>query len=355
MNIKILKIKAVAALLCVLPALVFAGNEDRAGQAGASELLINPWARSSGWGGVNIAGVKGVDAMYLNIAGTAFTKSTDVSFTSTEWLSGSSMRINSLGLSQKVGESGALGLYVMSMDVGDIQQTTTENPEGGIGTFSPQFINLGLSYSKAFSNSIYGGIQMKIVSQSINDVKAQGMAFDAGIQYITGTNEDEDNLKFGISIKNVGAPMQYSGDGLSFRGIVPINGNSLTVEQRSEKFELPSLVNIGVAYDFALAEDHALTAAGSFTSNSFSRDQFVIGAQYGFKEMFMLRGAYTIDASGSESDEDIDEVNALTGLSGGLSVQIALGKSGKTLGIDYSYRASDPFDGSHSFGARISL
>ena len=27
----------------------FAGNEQRAGQAGASELLINPWARSSGW------------------------------------------------------------------------------------------------------------------------------------------------------------------------------------------------------------------------------------------------------------------------------------------------------------------
>ena len=24
----------------------FSGNEDRAGEAGASELLINPWARS---------------------------------------------------------------------------------------------------------------------------------------------------------------------------------------------------------------------------------------------------------------------------------------------------------------------
>ena len=26
---------------------VLAGNNDRAGQAGATELLINPWARSS--------------------------------------------------------------------------------------------------------------------------------------------------------------------------------------------------------------------------------------------------------------------------------------------------------------------
>ena len=30
---------------------VNAGNKDRVGQAGADELLINPWARSSGWGG----------------------------------------------------------------------------------------------------------------------------------------------------------------------------------------------------------------------------------------------------------------------------------------------------------------
>ncbi|MBK5284896.1 MAG: DUF3308 domain-containing protein, partial [Bacteroidia bacterium] len=32
---------------------VLAGNNDRAGQAGATELLINPWARSSGFGGAN--------------------------------------------------------------------------------------------------------------------------------------------------------------------------------------------------------------------------------------------------------------------------------------------------------------
>ena len=32
-----------------------AGNPDRVGSAGASQLLINPWARSSGLGGANIA------------------------------------------------------------------------------------------------------------------------------------------------------------------------------------------------------------------------------------------------------------------------------------------------------------
>ena len=48
-----------------------AGNEDRAGSAGATELLINPWARSSGWGSAGVSSVKGLEATFLNVAGLA--------------------------------------------------------------------------------------------------------------------------------------------------------------------------------------------------------------------------------------------------------------------------------------------
>lgn len=53
---------------------VFAGNKDRAGQAGAYELLINPWARSSGWHGLNTSSVRGLESLNLNVAGLAFTQ-----------------------------------------------------------------------------------------------------------------------------------------------------------------------------------------------------------------------------------------------------------------------------------------
>ena len=45
----------------------FAGNPQRAGQAGASELLVNPWARTSGWAGSNVAGVRGLEGIYSNV------------------------------------------------------------------------------------------------------------------------------------------------------------------------------------------------------------------------------------------------------------------------------------------------
>ena len=42
---------------------VFAGNPERAGQAGATQLLINSWARSAGYNGINIGSVYGIESI----------------------------------------------------------------------------------------------------------------------------------------------------------------------------------------------------------------------------------------------------------------------------------------------------
>ncbi len=355
MNIQKLKYILAGGLL-LSSSLMMAGNEDRAGQAGANELLINPWARSGALGGINGAFVHNVEAMSLNMGGVSFCKGTEVTFASTQWLKGSGININSLGLAQKVGESGALGLTVMSMNFGDIERTTDISPDGGNGFYSPSFITIGLGYSKEFSNSIHGGISVKIISEAIADVKAQGIALDAGIQYVTGFNKERDNLKFGIALRNVGAPMKFDGEGLSFRNSSDEYTNNINVlqQQKADKFELPALVNISVAYDIKSGEEHRFTPAFSFTSNSFIRDQFGVGIEYGFKNLLMLRGAYTFDKKDKNAIVD-EDISALIGPSAGLSVQLPLGKTGKYFGIDYAYRATKTFDGTHTFGARFVL
>jgi len=69
---KINKIQIALIILISMPIIMFGGNEQRAGQAGASELLLNPWARSSGLSDANSASVRGLESIYSNIAGTAF-------------------------------------------------------------------------------------------------------------------------------------------------------------------------------------------------------------------------------------------------------------------------------------------
>ena len=51
---------------------VWAGNPDRAGSAGASQLLINPWAASNGLVGANMASIQGLESVFTNVAGLCF-------------------------------------------------------------------------------------------------------------------------------------------------------------------------------------------------------------------------------------------------------------------------------------------
>jgi len=332
---------------------VQAGNKDRSGQAGAAELLINPWARSSGWGGVDVAGVKGLEGIYNNVAGIAHTSKTELIFSYTDWMKGADIKLMSFGLSQRVGDAGVIGLSVMSMNFGEIEITTIDDPEGGIGTFSPNYLNIALSYAKAFSNSIYGGLTLKVISESIADASAQGLAIDAGIQYITG---EEENIKFGISLRNVGPKMKFTGDGYSLRTFVPGNDNQFTTTQRGASFELPAQLNIGASYDFLFEHLTRFTIAGNFASNSFTKDQVMLGGEFSFRNLVLLRAAYTYEEGIFDEIEDPDRTNANKGFSGGFSVQVPLNKeSGSVFAVDYSYRPTDHFKSIHSFGVRFTL
>jgi hypothetical protein len=342
---------------------VVAGNSDRAGEAGASHMLINPWTQSVGWGGANTASVTGLEAMSLNIAGLAFTRKTEILVNHKRWLVGSGVGINSFGLSQKIGETGVLGISIMSMDFGDIDITQVDLPEGGIGTFSPKITNLDIGYAKSFSNSIYGGISVKIISESIANVSSRGFAFDAGIRYVTG---DNDQIKFGIALKNVGPTMKASGDGLSF---TEENDNagfdiSSTQDHRAASYQLPSLLNIGASYDFyisptvdttskKISANHMVTLAGNFTSNSFTKDQYRVGLEYSFRNMFKLRGGYVLEQNTWFDSEK--RTSAYTGPAFGGSFIAPLGKKGTTFGVHYAYQMTESFSGTHSIGIRLDL
>jgi hypothetical protein len=335
-------------MLIIPESYLYAGNKDRSGQAGATELLINPWARSSGWGNVSTANVKGLEAMFINVAGLAFTKRTDLVFSHTTYLKGSDINMFAFGFSQRIGDAGVIGMNVVSMSFGEINVTTPDSPEGGLGVFKPNLLNVAVAYSKAFSNSIYGGITIKIISESIADVSAQGIAIDAGIQYVTG---DMEQIKFGIALKNIGPRMKFSGDGLLRTAFFPEQANSFSMSVPSESFELPTALDIGFSYDFYMGDWNRLTLAANFRSNSFGKDQFMGGLEYSLKTYLMLRVGYTYEDGITKK---ADRTTVFTGPSAGITVSIPTNKEkGSSIDIDYSYRATDPFSGTHSIGARF--
>lgn len=334
--------------------LSFAGNEDRIGSAGASELLINPWARSSAWGSAGVATTKGLEAQFMNVAGLAFTDRTQVKYNYTNWLGSADISLNAAGIAQRISDQDVIAVSIQAVGFGEIDITTVDIPEGGIGTFSPRKNIINVGYAREFSNSIYAGLNLKVINESIANLRANGVAIDAGVNYVTG---EQDEIKFGITLKNVGPTMIFRGDGLATPILYQSTGGIAHLEQRSAQFEIPSLLALGASYDFIFSENSKLTAAFGFTANSFTNDQYHFGVDYGIatdKAAFNVRAGYVYEANLWSGDFGA-RTNALTGPGAGFSVDILSGKNKNPIGFEYGFRLAEPFGWIHTFGMTISL
>ena len=133
------KFYSILVLLIFSNTLLHAGNPDRQGQAGAAELLMNPWGRSAGLHSMSTSSVMGIEATRINIAGLSRIKKLELAASNNRLYSGTGMNLNSFGLGFKSGKSGAFGIEFASLDFGQIPVTTVNQPAGTGGFFSPSF------------------------------------------------------------------------------------------------------------------------------------------------------------------------------------------------------------------------
>ena len=337
--------------LSLVSSVAFAGNPDRQGEAGANQLLINPWARTAGLHEMNTSCTVGAEAMYLNVAGLSRLNKTQIQIGHTRYIA--DINLNALGFAQKIGKSGGVfGISLVAMDLGNFDYTTEDVPDGSGAVFSPSYFNMGLSYSHLFENKVSVGVTAKVVSESVTNVAAKAVALDAGVQYVTGEN---DNFKFGISLRNVGSKMRFTGEGLS-TGLPnpgPTYVYNNTYYERSAAYELPSQLTIGASYDWKLGKANNLTLLGNFTSNAFSRDQLGAGLELNVRKAFAFRVGYKyeLDAPIGSAEATIDN-----GLSAGLSFSVPVKKdSDMRIIFDYGYRQTAIFNGIHNLGLRLDL
>jgi hypothetical protein len=370
-----------------------AGNRDRSGQSGAQHLLIDPWAHSTGWGSCGVAETRGLESIFSNIAGLAFTKKTDIAYTRTQFLTGSNdgININAVGIAQgltaknketgRKTDLGTVAISVFAMGFGEILATTVNLPEGDGSVYSPKLNYIGIHYAKSFNKFIHGGVSFKIVNENNSFARTTGVAIDIGVQYLSGPYE---NFKIGVALRNIGLPMHYSGDGIAEKGKPEYLDYLVTMEHRTADFELPALLTIGLSYDFLFfAEEyqrmskenrkleglsradalHRITLAGSFFANAYSRDNFALGVEYGFMQYLQIRAGYLIESFNKRNVEGKDRIfvnheSLYLGPSAGITVGIPLVKKGKgnqILLFDYAYKFTNYCKGNHYIGVKICL
>ena len=369
----LLRVSVLMIVVLSMSNVVRAGNKDRSGQAACAFLLYNPWASTNGWGTAGISHTKGIEATFSNVAGMAFTKKTEVAFTNTMFMQQSSTMINSIGIVQNLGKTkqendrGNLGVTVMIMSPGKIPITTVEQPEGGLGYYTHTMMNIAVSYALSFSDAIHAGFTLGINNQNAPSVSATGFTINAGIQYVTGRN---DQFQLGVALRNFGLPIKYRGDGMMMRTSLPGNSFVSSLMIATEEAEMPVLLALGLSYDFLFGDKtkaggepspkirredamHRITLAGSFVANAYSQDQLVLGLEYSLLDYFQVRGGYILYGF-----TFTNSISNFTGPCVGASLLAPLKKGGMSpsrFAIDYSYRFTDVYKGCHAIGARLIL
>jgi len=315
---------------------IFAGGRNRVGTAGAQELLIPIGARGTALGGSYISSISGIDALFWDPAGiSGTTQNAEAMFSHMTYIA--DIGISAVGVTGNIAGFGSIGLSIRSVSFGDIPVTTETNSDPGWETYSPSYVVVGLTYAKSLSDRVRIGVTTNLISESIVRSKASGIAFDAGIQYfgLGGIN----GLKVGITLKNLGPQMKYSGGDLVRYGTsTGALRSTMPLEVEAAGFELPSYFELGVGYEAMVQSDHKFTLGTSFQNNNYLDDEYKFSLEYSFKDLFYVRGSYQFAPQAPTDDY-------LFGPAFGAGIHYAT--SGVDLTLDYAYRYNKLFDASN--------
>jgi hypothetical protein len=346
MRKKLLLAILLTCLALVVVATSASAQNKKIGTAAATELLIPVGARDLAMGGSNIANSVGAEAIYWNPAGLGrMSNSAEAMFSSMSYIA--DIGVNYGAVAGRFGEFGAVGLSVKSLSFGDIPLTTNDDPENTSGRFfSPSYVTVGLTYSRALTDAISVGGSLKIISEQIAEVSSSGMALDFGVMYngLAGVR----GLHLGVAVKNIGPQMKYDGPGL-YRLAVASDGTRPEQRYKSEAagFELPSVVEVGLAYGSTVGDNMTWNLSGSFMNNNLYYDEYRLGGEVGFNlESIKLfgRGGYGFVPQ-AESNAN------LFGASFGAGIVYSTG--GIDITLDYAYRQVQYFSANNVFSVKL--
>lgn len=323
-----------------------AANKSRIGTAGAPELLIPVGARGIAIGGSSMVFANGVESIYWNPAGLGkMATNVEAMVSSMQYIDDINVVYGALGV--KAGEFGSLGFTIKSIGFGNIAVTTSDAPDGTGEQYSPNYITLGVTYAKVLTDRIAVGVSASLISERILSMSASGVAFNFGIQY---QNLGLQGLNLGVAVKNIGPGMKFSGSNLSTPAAATAgNRGTQFYSIEASSSELPSNLEIGVGYTRKLDEKNVIQVGGMFRNNNYQDDEYNLGAEYGFNNLFFVRGGYTF---APQADKDPTNTRSyIYDFTIGAGIHYLVGDL--DLSFDYAFRHVKYFDSSNIVSLRI--
>jgi hypothetical protein len=300
---------------------------DGRGEAGWMFLKVPLGARETSLGWTGLTHTSGAAAIYWNPANVSRVDGPTASLSYLNHFAG--IRSNYVAATYPVKESFVLGISINYMNYGDFVRTTETSPDGGIGTFTPYDLALGVTFSRPIMTKLHAGLTAKYLHSKIDKVTASGLSVDFGLAYDVGMR----GLRIGTSVTNAGPSSRYGGSGLVQTVTDPVSGSQSQVRYGSTAFELPTSLAIGASGDMYRNEENVVTGMIEQNVNSAQVDRTNFGVEYGYRDMFFGRVGYT---TAFQRDKDFRSGKAAWG--------------GFTAGVGAVYSFSETLKGNIDYG-----
>ncbi len=304
---------------------------SKVGTTGAAFLKIGV-GRATGMGDAFVAVADDASASYYNVAGLSRV-GRSVQFNHVDWIADINHDFLSVVLPTGFG---TLGFSVTALTMGDMEQTTLDDPDSraredeGTGLFfSASDFAAAVSYARIITDKLSFGMTGKVVQQSVWDMAASAAAADLGLHYNTGFR----SLRIGATVQNFGTQLYFSGRQLDYSfGWTDSGPTQLNGSYRTDGNPLPTVFRFGIAYDLIDAEPSKLTAAIDLAHPSDINEQINFGLEYGYNDIFYLRGGYVLNTD----REYAASLGDLTGIAAGVGLKTKPTET-LSLGLDYSF------------------
>jgi hypothetical protein len=330
-----------AVLLTLLQAAAFS-QVAKTGTTAAKFLSVGVGARANAMGGAFSSVANDASALYWNPAGAASITQNEAMFSYTSLYKDLDINLNYFAVVIPAGEAGNFGLSVTALDYGEMDVTTEYYPEGTGEKFTASSYAFGISYARNITEGFAAGITVKYITENIFNSSANGVAFDIGTVFKTPFW----GIKFSSIITNYGSKMHMEGEDMLVRHDADPNreGNNEAVDAyyKTDAFELPLRLQIGVSKDFQFSKDYRFTVSVDAAHPNDNTEYVNIGGELSLLDnLVSLRGGYK-----GLMMEDSQE-----GLTLGAGINYVLGVF--AIGFDYAYQKYEYLDYTHSFGLAV--
>ncbi len=268
----------------------YVSNVSKVGTTAANFLEIGVGSRAIGMGGAYVSVAEDVSAIYWNPAGLARLEHGEAGFVHTEWLA--DINFDNVSATVPMGNGMAIGAFVTTLNMGDMEVRTVEQPEGTGEMFQAGDMAMGVAYSAMVTRNLSLGVTGKYIHQRIWHMTASAMAVDMGLLF----NTPFKGLTLGMSLTNFGPKMQMSGrDTQVYYDPDPDNpGNNelIPAQYELEEWPLPLTFRVGLSKDVLESAYGILKLSVDAVHPNNNYEYVNLGGEYNWRNWFFLRAGW---------------------------------------------------------------